>query len=521
MWVNRNAGNPNAWTVDFDKSQQAFSETLDRIVTGRVTWQATPRNKLNFSWQEQIYQRNFKGGGAATTTIEATNRDWFEPSRLQGVTWSSPLTSRILLEAGWGTYESRYRNPAPRIDGTHNDRMIRAQDQGGEIPNLIYRMPAGVGGGFNHHLIGTKANNRASMSFVTGAHNMKFGYQGGFSNPSQTYQYFNEVNFVRLRDGVPNQLRQVITTDDSPARIKVVRNLWPTSFYAQDQWTNNRLTLQGGIRYDWYLANYPESRLGGPGYTASIPNEIVYPSRSTQGISWHDVTPRMGVAYDLFGNGKTAVKFNLGKYMQANSAANNDLDLNPIIRTAISTTRVWTDTNRDFVAELRADESGEERGMRGDGQQEPRQRGVRPHLRPLLHGGLGLADVQLGAGRVGPAGSGAARLGERGLLPQLVGELVHRRQPREHVCRTGRRSASRRRSIRGCRAVAARRWAPVQPRFRARSAPSTSWRPIPATSRSRARTGMASMSASARGCGTGSRSRAARAPGAGSRMRAR
>ena len=80
-----------------------------------------------------------------------------------------------------------------------------------------------------------------------------------------------------------------------------------------------------------------------------MPNEIVYPSRSTQAVSWHDVTPRMGVAYDLFGNGKTAVKFNLGKYMQANSAANNDLDLNPIIRTAISTTRVWTDTNKDFV----------------------------------------------------------------------------------------------------------------------------------------------------------------------------
>ena len=58
-------------------------------------------------------------------------------------------------------------------------------------------MPAGVGGGFNHHLIGTMANNRASISYVTGAHNMKFGYQGGFNNPSQTYTYFNEVIFVR------------------------------------------------------------------------------------------------------------------------------------------------------------------------------------------------------------------------------------------------------------------------------------------------------------------------------------
>jgi len=349
MWVNKNAGNPNAWTVDFDKSKQAVSETLDRILTGRVTWQATPRNKLNFSWQEQIYHRNWKGGGDATTTIEATNRDWFEPSRMQGITWSSPLTSRLLAEAGWGTYESRYRNPAPRVDGTFNPRMIRLNTQDGEIPGLISRMPAGVGGGFNHHLIGTKANNRASLSFVTGSHNMKVGYQGGFNNPNQTYQYFNEVILVRMNGGAPNQLTQVITTNDSPARIKVTRNLWPTSFYGQDQWTHDRLTLQGGVRYDHYLMNYPESRIGGPGYTAAAAKEIVYPARSTQGISWNDVTPRMGVAYDVFGNGKTAIKFNLGKYMQAAPATNTDLDLNPIIRTAISTTRTWTDSNHDFV----------------------------------------------------------------------------------------------------------------------------------------------------------------------------
>jgi hypothetical protein len=57
----------------------------------------------------------------------------------------------------------------------------------------------------------------------------------------------------------------------------------------------------------------------------------------------------VGVAYDLFGNGKTAVKFNLGKYMEAITATNSDLDMNPLIRTAVSTTRVWTDTNKNFV----------------------------------------------------------------------------------------------------------------------------------------------------------------------------
>jgi hypothetical protein len=353
MWDNLNASNPNVWTVDFDKSKQAFSDTLERILSGRITWQATPRNKINLSWQEDIYKHNYKGGGTATTTREAdpNSQQLMSPYHINSATWSSPLTSRLLAEAGWGDFEARYRNPQPRTDGTFNPRMIRAQEQSAiyGIPNLIYRMPGGVGGGFNHHLIGSKANNRASLSFVTGAHNMKVGYQGGFNNPNQTYQYFNEVILVRLNNAVPNQLTQVITTTDSPARIKVTRNLWPTSFYGQDQWTRNRLTLQGGIRFDYYLMNYPESKIGGPGYTASAQPEIVYPSRSTQQVKWKDITPRVGVAYDLFGDGKTALKFNLGKYVQGVTAANSDFDLNPIIRTAISTTRTWTDSNKDFV----------------------------------------------------------------------------------------------------------------------------------------------------------------------------
>src|ERR1700687_6047179 len=95
--------------------------------------------------------------------------------------------------------------------------------------------------------------------------------------------------------------------------------------------------------------NYPESRIGGPGYTAAAAKEIVYPARSTQGISWNDVTPRVGAAYDLFGNGKTALKFNLGKYMEAFSATNTDLDLNPLIRNTVSTTRTWNGPGFNFL----------------------------------------------------------------------------------------------------------------------------------------------------------------------------
>ena len=118
---------------------------------------------------------------------------------------------------------------------------------------------------------------------------MKFGYQGGFDNPSQTYTYFNEVILVRMNNGVPNRLTQVVSNDHT--NIKIVRNLIPTSFYGQDQWTTGRLTLQGGVRYDHLLTTYPDQFFGGPGYNASAPALIDYPSRSTQGVNWNDVTP--------------------------------------------------------------------------------------------------------------------------------------------------------------------------------------------------------------------------------------
>jgi hypothetical protein len=349
MWINTNAGNPNVWAVNFDKSQPAFDDSLERNGIARITWQMTPRNKIAAHWSEQYTASSIKGGGTGTVTPEASTYTLFQPSEIASATWSSPVSGRLLLEAGWGMYQSRYRNPGPRVDGTFNPLMIRETIQDGEIPGLSARASAGVGGGYNHHLIGALANLRASASYVTGAHNLKFGYQGGFGNPSQTYTYFNEVILVRVNGGLANRITQVVSNANT--NLKIVRNLIPTSFYGQDQWTVSRLTLQGGVRYDHLLTTYPDSSFGGPGYAASAPIAVDYPSRSTQGVDWNDVSVRTGAAYDLFGNGKTALKFNLGKYMEAFSATNTDLDLNPLIRNTVSTTRTWTGTGFNFLTD--------------------------------------------------------------------------------------------------------------------------------------------------------------------------
>ena len=171
-----------------------------------------------------------------------------------------------------------------------------------------------------------------------------------------------------MRDGVPNRL----TADHrDPQQHQVRAPPDPdVNFYAQDQWTRDRLTLQGGVRYDYLVSNYPDSSVGGVGFPYAANRDLRIRTVDAW-YNWKDITPRVGAAYDVFGNGKTAVKFNLGKYLEAIGAANNDIDLNPLIRTTTQTTRGWNDTNKDYVPELRPGEPGDERRMRGDGQRRP------------------------------------------------------------------------------------------------------------------------------------------------------
>jgi hypothetical protein len=64
----------------------------------------------------------------------------------------------------------------------------------------------------------------------------------------------------------------------------------------------------------------------------------------TPGVdSFNDITPRFGAAYDVFGNGKTAVKFNLGHYLDAATNDSEYTSNSPAARIVRTGTRNWDD----------------------------------------------------------------------------------------------------------------------------------------------------------------------------------
>ena len=67
--------------------------------------------------------------------------------------------------------------------------------------------------------------------------------------------------------------------------------------------------------------------------------------------AYNDITPRFGVAYDVFGNGKTAVKFNMGHYLDAATNDSAYTRNNPANRIVSTYDRGWTDSDNDKVVD--------------------------------------------------------------------------------------------------------------------------------------------------------------------------
>ncbi len=349
MFYNRNAFDIAQWKYEADTSKPALSGGRGPIQPAlRLTFQLSQRDKLNLFWDEQI-SNNSIGAGSATTAPETggLNHGW---QRVQQVKWTSTATNRLLLEAGLGTYLSNW-NTRERPDNNRDLIAVTEQcgatvaldafgrggscAQNGGIANLTYRAQ----NSWQADWIGAHTWNAAAM-FVTGTNSLKIGYQGAYHADNRSGESQNAKLTYRFNNGIPNQLTQNLLPWKSLSRVRY------NSLYLQDQLTRGRLTLSGALRYDHSWSYYPEQQIGPSKW---LPTPTLFPE--TKGvIGYNDITPRVGVVYDVFGTGKTAVKFNMGKYLEAAVNGNgNYSSLLPSSRVALTANRSWTDANGNYT----------------------------------------------------------------------------------------------------------------------------------------------------------------------------
>jgi hypothetical protein len=349
MWVNLNAGDNTKWTyLPADgKNGRPLQVPIDdgRWKNGslRLTWQATPRNKFNF-WSDlqEICQHCIQGGSSSGQTFSATiaspealQRVENRPNSMTQIGWTSPVTTKLLLEVNgqlgpyfwWG---GRQKN-------SYDATTIPVNETAGLIPNLNYRSSDWSDHtGFTNILQG-------SLSYVTGSHSAKFGVRYMANDSTFPKNYYNNAQLhYQFTNGVPNQFTMYA---DQASQQQQHQGM--TALYAQDRWTAGRLTLQGGLRFERLVDHFAQQQMGP---NIFLPTAVVFPAQDGP-LDHKDLQPRIGATYDVFGNGKTAVKFFLGEYVTTVNTVDEWINFSPagLGHFVSSDSRNWTDANHDFV----------------------------------------------------------------------------------------------------------------------------------------------------------------------------
>jgi hypothetical protein len=263
----------------------------------RLTGQITKNQKLTVSYDRGFKFRGHRPNNMITASFSDPIADVVQKTWMNYIgqaKWTFTPTSKMAVEAGMTMMPVNYNlgfepGVAPGA--------VAAYDQ---ITSTITR--ASPREDFDKGLM---LSYMGAVTYVSGRHTLKTGVQARNGYWQESF-VINQDMVQIYNNGVPNSIRLYNAPLTHRENLSVDLGL-----YLEDTWKiSRRVTLNPGIRFERMVMSLPAQSSSG-GMWDPTPN--VQPEKDGL-INWNTFSPRIGVAWDVFGDSKMAIRGGVSKY---------------------------------------------------------------------------------------------------------------------------------------------------------------------------------------------------------------
>ncbi|MBI4478247.1 MAG: TonB-dependent receptor [Acidobacteria bacterium] len=332
-------------------------EFLTRLQNGtyKLTYQLSPNNKIGHYVQLGRKLQPHRGAGSTAYFDSVFKQD--SMSYAGNVDWNSIVSPSFFFNARVSTFGYNWPNLPYGVDGSLNQNLaVRRSDNGSGNT-------AGASSPTRNDRRRIQFDWTATYfkdSFLGGDHALKMGVVS--EREGQIFKdegFLGGISLTYSSGSAPDFTRPLRVTIRNTPRLTENWN-WHHGAFVTDQWSLGRVTMTLGLRWDSYSSDFPDEEiLPGPWrdffYTgAPLPNGYSIPATPFAGtfkVPGQDglrefprsFAPRLGVSWDLVGDGRTVLKGNWGRFYQNTGIASGVV--NPT--QAIAYTFGWNDRNGD------------------------------------------------------------------------------------------------------------------------------------------------------------------------------